>query len=302
MLTANDLNGLLAALVTPFTSSDAVDKAALTRLIDRMFKGGARGIVPLGGTGEYTALSPTERRQVAEWSVEAADGRGPVVAGVLSPGYAEALAAAKDCQAAGVDAIMLLTPFYAIGAQAGVMDYMRRLRQQIDIPIVLYEIPARTNVSLAPDSIARLAEDGTAIGIKYSNYDVPRFARLASMVGDDFALLGGEEPLVACHHLMGARGAVLATANLFPRYWAELFDLAEAGDYKAAFAHQNAFQPLLDAVFAEANPGPLKTAMALIGQPVGAARMPLQVPSDETVAMLEAALAPIRSNRDREHA
>ena len=249
MLTASKLRGLLPALVTPFTKDGKFDKVALKGLIDRMFSGGARGIVPLGGTGEFTALSPAERREVAEVSVAAAKGRGPVVAGVLSPGYAEALAAAKDFQAAGVDAIMLLSPFYAIGAQSGLVDYIRRFRQQIDIPIVLYEIPARTNVSLAPESIAELAEDGTAIGIKFSNYDVPRFARLATLVGDDFALLGGEEPLVACHHLMGARGAVLATANLLPHYWVELFAIAESSDCKRAFRHQNNFQPVLNTVF-----------------------------------------------------
>ncbi len=302
MLSGSDISGLLPALVTPFGKDGSLDLKALETLVERMFQGGAAGVVPLGGTGEYTALSPAERRQVAETCVAAARGRGPVIAGVLQPGYAEALATAKDLKAAGADALMLLTPFYAIGAQPGLIAYIRRFREAIDLPILLYEIPARTNVSLAPETIALLAEEGTAVGIKFSNYDVPRFARLAGMVGPDFALLGGEEPLTACHAMMGACGAVLATANLFPRFWAEVIQLGKRGDFAAAFALQMQAQPMLDAVFAEANPGPLKQAMAMIGHPVGDARLPLQPPSPETVALLERALAPMQAAWDLAHA
>lgn len=290
MLTDKDLINLYPALVTPFTEEDEVDIASLSRLVARMFDGGAQGVVPLGGTGEYTALSPAERRTVVEHTVAAAKDRGFVVAGVLSPGYAEARAEGLAYKAAGADAIMLLTPFYAIGDQLGLAAYIRRFREDVDLPIVLYEIPARTNVSLAPETIAALAEDGTAIGIKFSNYDVPRFARIANMVGEDFAMMSGEEPLVATHIQLGARGAVLATANLFPRYWAHLFKLA-ASDHAAAIRHQLAFQPVLDAVFAEANPGPLKEAMGIIGQPVGQARLPLVAPSYRTEQLLNDALA-----------
>lgn len=302
MLTASGLAGLLPALVTPFSADGAVEVAALRRLIERMFAGGARGIVPLGGTGEYTALSPAERRTVAETAVAAAAGRGPVVAGVLSPGYAEALAAAQDFKSAGVDAVMLLSPFYALGTQAGLIDYIHRFRDACGLPIVLYEIPVRTNVSLEPETIATLAADGTAIGIKFSNYDVPRFHRLAGLVGDDFALLGGEEPLVACHLEMGARGAVLATANLVPEFWAEIFDIHRRGPGQAAFAHQAKAQPLIDAVFAEPNPGPLKKALAIIGEPVGDVRLPLLPPRPETVARLSKVLAAFKDVQSLEYA
>lgn len=294
MLTAKDLVNLYPAVVTPFGSDGAPDASAMTRLVARMFDGGAKGVVPLGGTGEYSAMSPSERRATVECAVEAAKGRGPVVPGVLSPGFAEARAAGLDFKAAGADAIMLLTPFYAIGDQAGMAAYIRKFREAVDLPLVLYEIPARTNVSLNPDTIASLAEDGTAIGIKFSNYDVPRFARIAGLVGDNFAMMSGEEPLVATHIQLGACGAVLATANLFPRYWSHLFELA-ASDPAAAIRHQLAFQPVLDAVFAESNPGPLKRAMEMIGHPVGAARLPLVPPSAATEKMLKDALAPFQA-------
>jgi len=293
MLTANDIAGLLPALVTPFRDDGSIDRETLQRLVAHVFDGGAKGVVPIGGTGEYTALSPLERCEVIETSVLAAKGRGPVIAGVLSPGYGDAIAAAKDFKMAGADAVMLLTPFYATGSQIGMIDYIRRFREELDLPIVLYEIPARTNVSLDPESIAGLAEEGTAIGIKFSNYDVPRFARLAGMVGGNFVLLGGEEPLAAYHLHMGARGAVFATANLFPRYWTEMLKIAAQGDFSATLKHQALCQPLLDAVFAETNPGPLKKAMEMIGLPVGEVRLPLRPPSAETVRLLKDALAPL---------
>lgn len=301
MLTAKDLINLFPALVTPFDSDGGVDHATLDKLVARMFAGGAHGVVPLGGTGEYTAMSPTDRRSAVERTVQTAEGKGPVVAGVLSPGFAEAKLAGLDFKAAGADAIMLLNPFYAIGDQPGLAAYIRRFRDEVDLPLVLYDIPSRTNVSLAPDTVASLAEDGTAIGIKFSNYDVPRFARIAGMVGDDFALLSGEEPLVATHIQMGARGAVLATANLFPRYWAQLFELA-CKDPAASLKHQLSFQPVLDAVFAEANPGPLKRAMEMIGHPVGPVQLPLVPPSAATEDMLRSAMAPFQAGwGDAEH-
>lgn len=295
MISAKDLINLYPALVTPFDGDGALDGPGMERLVTRMFAGGAHGVVPLGGTGEYTAMGPAERRTAVECAARAAEGKGPVVAGVLSPGYAEAVATGLDFKAAGADAIMLLTPFYAIGDQPGLAAYIRRFREAVDLPLVLYEIPARTNVSLAPETIAALAEDGTAIGIKFSNYDVPRFSRVAGMVSDDFAMMSGEEPLVATHIQLGARGAVLATANLFPRYWSHLFELASK-DPAAAIKHQLGFQPLLDAVFAEANPGPLKRAMAMIGQPVGAARLPLVPPSPATEDLLHNALTPFQAD------
>lgn len=293
MLTAKNLAGLLPALVTPMNDRGDVDPAAMHKVVAHVFDGGATGVVPLGGTGEYTALTQSERRQVAEATVAAADGRGPVIAGVLSPGYGDAITAAKDFKAAGVDAVMLLTPYYATGNQAGMIDYIRRFREELDLPIVLYEIPPRTNVTLDAETVARLAEDGTAIGIKFSDGDLTRFARLAALVGDDFALLGGEEPLVAFHLQMGAVGAVLASADLFPRFWAESFRIAADGDAGAAVRHQALAQPMIDALFAESNPGPLKKAMEMIGLPVGRAWTPLRPPSVETVRLLEAVIPPM---------
>jgi 4-hydroxy-tetrahydrodipicolinate synthase len=290
MLSAADLIGIFPALVTPFGVDGAFDRSSYAGLIRRMFDGGAAGVVALGGTGEYTALSPAERRSVIEAAVADSQGRGPVIAGVLSPGFAEAVEAARDFAAAGVDALLVVTPFYVLAGQQGLLDYHRRLRDAVDLPLVLYDIPSRTNVCFAPQTVAKLAEEGVAIGIKYSNYDLVSFTRVTIAAGESMTIMTGEDPILVAHAVLGARGAILATANLAVEPLVECLRRVVSGDVAGATALQKALYPLLDAVFSEPNPGPLKKAMEIIGHPVGSVRLPLVAPSAETEATLRRVL------------
>jgi 4-hydroxy-tetrahydrodipicolinate synthase len=290
-----DLKGVFPALVTPFKSDGRVDADALTSLIDRMFSGGASGVIPLGGTGEYTALSPVERVAVVKTAVAAAKGRGPVIAGLLSPGFAEAAEAGAAFAAAGADALMVVTPFYVIGGQQGLIEYHRKLRDAVGLPLVLYEIPSRTNVSFTPETVALLGKEGVAIGIKYSNHDVVKFTRVVRSAGSSLSVMGGEDNLIVAHMVLGARGAVLATANLCPELWVECFNLAVSGDVASAAALQKDLYPMIDAVFAEPNPGPLKKAMEIMGHPVGSVRLPLVPVSADTEANLKTVLRTLPS-------
>ncbi len=140
-MNAEDLRGVFPALVTPFDSAGRFDEAGMSALIVRMFDAGIAGIVPLGGTGEFTALSMSERKAVIEASVAAAHGRGPVIAGVLSPGFEEAAEAGAAFVAAGADALMVVTPFYVLSSQQGILDYYRKMHDTVGVPFVLYEIP-----------------------------------------------------------------------------------------------------------------------------------------------------------------
>ncbi|MEJ8574368.1 4-hydroxy-tetrahydrodipicolinate synthase [Microbaculum marinum] len=289
-LVAADLKGVLPALVTPFDKAGKFDPAAMSALIDRVFAAGAAGIVPLGGTGEYTALSHDERLAVIETSVAAAKGRGPVIAGVLSPGFEEAAAAGKAFGAAGVDALMVVTPFYVIAGQQGLLDYYRRMRDEVGLPIVLYEIPTRTNVSYAPETVAALAEEGVAIGIKYSNYDMVKFTRVMRAAGDRMAVMSGEDSLLVAHMVLGAPGAILATANVYPEHWVECFNRASSGDFAGAAVLQKDLYPMIEAFFCEPNPGPLKKAMAIAGHDVGPVRLPLVDVTPETDARLRSVM------------
>ncbi|RID91016.1 4-hydroxy-tetrahydrodipicolinate synthase [Gemmobacter lutimaris] len=291
-LTKDDLHGLFTAIVTPFTAEGAVDYDAVKALVKRQLAAGATGIVPIGGTGEYPALSRGERAGVVSACVEAAEG-APVLPGVLSTGYEDALEAGRDFLAAGAAGLMLVTPYYAVGPQEGMRAYFARYRDTVDLPLMAYEIPRRTNAALSPETYARLAEDGTIIGMKYSNYDVPGFIATLREAGDRLAVLSGEEPLFATHVALGAKGGVLASASLYPEYWIKVFDLARNGDLAGALAMQHRIDPVLTAIYRETNPGPLKALMKMAGQDMGPVRLPLTAPSAETMAMLTAVLGHI---------
>jgi 4-hydroxy-tetrahydrodipicolinate synthase len=289
-LTRDHLSGLYTAIVTPLGPDGAVDIDGLMALVRFQIQAGASGVVPIGGTGEYPAFSRAERRNIVAACVEAADGR-PVIPGVLSTGFEDALEAGRDFAAAGASAVMTVTPYYAPGSQDGMRAYFRRYRDALDLPVMLYQIPRRTTVAATAETVQAMAEDGSIIGMKYSSYDMPDFIRTVKLAGDKIAILSGEEPLFATHVAIGAVGGVLASASIHPKVWLEIFALARQGKLPEALKLQDRIDPIVDAIFIETNPGPLKAYMALAGMPVGGVRLPLEGPSPETLAKLKAAAA-----------
>ncbi|MEN5081644.1 4-hydroxy-tetrahydrodipicolinate synthase [Bosea sp. TWI1241] len=287
-LSKDQLNGLYTAIVTPLAADGAVDVEGLRRLVRFQLDAGAAGIVPIGGTGEYPAFSRAERRLIVETCVEAANGK-PVIPGVLSTGFEDALEAGRDFAAAGAAAVMTVTPYYAPGTQDGMRAYFRRYRDALDLPVMLYQIPRRTTVAAFADTVQGMAEDGSIIGMKYSSYDMPDYIRTVKYCGDKIAILSGEEPLFATHVALGACGGVLASATVHPKIWIEIFELARQGKLNEALKLQDKIDPVIDAIYVETNPGPLKAYMAMAGLPVGGVRLPLLPPSSQTVAGLEKA-------------
>lgn len=287
-LTHDQISGLYTAIVTPFDDNQAVDFAALNKLVRFQVEAGAAGIVPIGGTGEYPALSRQERRDIVAACVEAADGR-PVIPGVLATGFQDAVEAGRDFAAAGAAAVMTVTPYYAAGPEAGMRAYFRNYRDAAGLPVILYQIPRRTTVAVSAEGVQAMVEDGSIIGMKYSSYDVPEFIRTIRLAGENFAMLSGEEPLLATEMALGARGGVLASATIYPRIWIEIMRLARDGKLAEALALQEKINPVVEAIFTETNPGPLKTFMRLAAMKVGDVRLPLMPPSSQTLAGLEAA-------------
>lgn len=285
-LSMNDLQGLFTAIVTPFTSDKTLDKATLEKLVRFQIASGASGIVPIGGTGEYTALSRKERMEMVAVCVEAAGGK-PVIPGVLSTGFEDAVEAGRDFRKVGAAGLMPVTPYYATGTQDGMLAYFRNYRQAVDLPLILYQIPRRTTVELKAETIQALAEDGTAIGIKFSNYDVPEFIKTVKFAGDKMSVLSGEEPLFVTHVALGARGGVLASATIYPERWINVFEAARRGKLDEALKASQELDTLIDAIFRETNPGPLKKYMEIVGMPVGGVRLPLLDPTGETLAILK---------------
>lgn len=295
-LTQDTLTGLFTAIVTPFTQDGSVDYPRITALVQRQIKAGARGIVPIGGTGEYPSLSRSERAGIVSACVEAAEG-APVVPGVLSTGFRDAIDAGRDFAEVGAAGLMLVTPYYSPGPQDGMRRYFAAYRQEVDLPLLAYQIPRRTTVALTAETYAEMAEDGSIIGMKYSDYDMPQFIATMRLAGDKLAILSGEEPLFATHVALGAGGGVLASATLYPEEWIEIFRLAADGDLRGALKRQEELEPMLGAIYSETNPGPLKYFMGLAGEGVGGVRLPLTDPQPQTVERLRAVHAALESAR-----
>lgn len=268
-------SGILTAIPTPFNDRFEVDPAPLAAHVERLAAAGADGVVPLGGTGEYTSLSARQRLRVVEASLDAGGDKLPVIPGILSPGMGDAIDNAKAFVAAGAKALMVVTPYYFRPTQEGIVDYFKRFADEVDADIILYEIPYRTGVSLHYQTVDRLAGMTRVVGIKACNPDLAQQMRVAESARTKMAILTGEEDVLPLHVAMGAVGAIISSSNLIPRQWAKVLRLAMAGKLAEAMALHASLRPLIDAIFAEPNPAPVKAAMDLLGWKMGGVLPPM---------------------------
>jgi 4-hydroxy-tetrahydrodipicolinate synthase len=290
MLPSARLRGILPAVPTPVRDDDTVDADAAKALFAWLLRQGIDGVVPLGGTGEYVALPRAERRRMARLAVEAMGGRVPVVAGVLDAGFNEALQSGKELAGEGVDALLVLTPYYTVPTQAGLREYFLRFADASPVPILVYEIPYRTRVALEPATLHELSRHERIIGMKACNTDMYHFLQVMAGVAEDFAVLSGEDTLFPLHVAAGARGGIVVTANLLPRAWRAIFEAAAGGRVAEAIAVHRRLIPLMNMVFAETNPGPMKAVMDMIGVHAPRVLAPLVSASPTLVAPLRAEL------------
>jgi 4-hydroxy-tetrahydrodipicolinate synthase len=290
MINATRLHGLFPAIPTPVTSDDTIDANAVAALFAWLLKQGIDGVVPLGGTGEYGALSRSERIRMAGMSVRAMAGKGPVIAGVLDTGFHDALQAGREFAAEGVDGLLVLTPYYTNPTQAGIRDYFLRYADASPVPVLLYEIPYRTRIAIEPKMLHELSRHPNIIGMKACNLDMYHFLQVVAGVDESFAVLSGEDSLFPLHLAAGAKGGIIVTASLLPRAWRQIFEAAVAGRTAEALKLHRRLIPLMNMAFAETNPGPMKAVMDLIG--VDAPRMlaPLVQPAPALVSAFRAEL------------
>lgn len=281
--------GILTALVTPMTDQFQVDEGKLRQLVNIQIDSGIHGLVMLGGTGEYAALSAEERQRAVRIAKEQAAGRVPVVAGVLEPGFGECMKACKAFEAQGVDALLVLTPFYLSPSQPGIIDYFQRIDQAVSTPIILYNIPYRTSVNMTPETVETIVNTTkNVVGIKECSPDLGQNIDLLRRVGNRISVLSGEEFLAASVMAYGACGGIIATANVLPKIWIELYDKSMSGQHKEATDMVKKYIPLFKALFREANPGPIKYAMRQLGLPAGTACTPIpSEPSKETRDLID---------------
>jgi 4-hydroxy-tetrahydrodipicolinate synthase len=267
-------SGTLTALVTPFRHG-AVDEAAFRALVERQIAQGVEGLVPVGTTGETATLDHAEHRRVVELCVEVAAGRVTVVAGAGSNATAEAIELVKHAQAVGADGALVVTPYYNRPSQEGLYRHYAALADACDLPIVLYNVPSRTGVDLANDTVARLAQIPSIVGIKDATGDLARAGLMRRQCPPGFALLSGDDGSALGYVAQGGHGVISVTSNVAPGAMAQMIRAAAAGDRAAAVAANDALALLHKALFLDASPAPAKFALAHLGLCGDAVRLPL---------------------------
>ena len=298
MVAPMHLSGTFTALVTPFTpDGDAVDLPALDALVEAQIAGGVTGLVPCGTTGEAPTLTDEEQAVVVRRVVAVARGRVPVLVGTGTFSTKKTIAASRAAVAAGADGVMVVMPYYNKPSQDGMREHVLAVARAVSCPIVLYNIPGRSVVDLAPETTERICEAApTVVGIKDATGNVVRCQELKRRLGDRLTVLSGDDGLTLPMMSVGAAGVISVTANVRPREVSEVTRRILAGDWASARAAHLALLELHALMFAEPSPAPAKAALAEAGKMSASVRLPL-VPATEglrrrisaAVSQLEAA-------------
>lgn len=287
---ATPWTGLGTALVTPFTTSGALDEGAVRKLARRQIDGGVHFLVPCGTTGEVPTLSHAERRRVVELVVQEADGRVPVLAGAGGYNTREVIEAAAEMRTLGADGLLSVTPYYNKPTQEGLYRHYQAIAESTPLPIVMYNVPGRTGCNIEPATVARLAAIPNIVGVKEASGNVTQMAEIVHAVPPDFLVLSGDDALTVPLMAIGGRGLISVAANEAPAEMAQMVDAAARGDFAAARAMHQRLLPLMLVNFIESNPGPVKFAMAAMGLCEEVYRLPMVSPRPASKDKVLAAL------------
>lgn len=280
------IRGAIVAIVTPFKDGK-VDEEALRRLIDEQIGNGTDGISPCGTTGESTTLSHEEHDRVIEVTVEAVNKRVPVIAGTGSNSTAEAVRLTKHAWKAGADAALMVCPYYNRPTQEGLYRHYRAIAEEVPIPIVIYNIPGRTGTNLQTETLARLAEIPNIVGVKEASGSLKQMSDVVRLCGPDFSVLSGDDIFTLALMAIGGAGVISVISNVAPRDMAEMVDSFTAGDLSKARMLHHKMSPLIDALFLETNPIPVKAALAMMGKITYELRLPLCRMGEKNEAILK---------------
>lgn len=283
------LKGSMPALITPFKNG-AVDEAAFRRLVSWQIAEGSHGLVPAGTTGESATLSHEEHRRVVELCIDEARGRVPVVAGAGSNSTAEAIALTRHAKEAGADAVLSVAPYYNRPTQEGLYRHFAAIAEAVDIPIVVYNIPARSAVEISVETMARLSRVANIVGVKDATANLARPSRERLVCVKDFRLLSGEDATALGYMAHGGHGCISVTANIAPKLCAQFQNACLRGDFAGALELQDRLMPVHDAMFCEASPAPVKFAASLLGMSSEEVRLPLVAASEGARARIREAM------------
>ncbi|MCL2669823.1 MAG: 4-hydroxy-tetrahydrodipicolinate synthase [Syntrophaceae bacterium] len=266
--------GAIVAIVTPFKNGK-VDEDTLRNLIEEQIAQGTDGITPCGTTGESPTLSHEEHDQVVAITIDAAKGRVPVIAGTGSNSTAETLRLTRHAYEAGAAGALVVCPYYNRPSQEGLYRHFKTVAQEVPIPIIIYNIPGRTGANMLPETMARLAELPNIAGVKEAAGSLQQISDIIRICGPGFDVLSGDDIFTLPLMVLGGKGVISVISNVAPRDMAGLVDAAASGEWAKAREFHYRMAPLIEALFIETNPVPVKTALALLGKIQEEVRLPL---------------------------
>jgi 4-hydroxy-tetrahydrodipicolinate synthase len=287
---AERIRGSIPALITPMKDGK-VDETAFRHLVNWQIEQGSHGLVPCGTTGESPTLSHDEHMQVVEICVEEARGRVPVIAGAGSNSTAEAISLTKHAKAVGADAVLSVTGYYNKPSQEGLYRHYAAIADAVDIPILVYNIPARAIVEISVETMAKLAKLKTVVGVKDATANLARPIRERLACGKAWRMISGEDATTLGYMVQGGHGCISVTANVAPKLCADFQNACQQGAWDTALALQERLMPLHDAMFVEPSPAPVKFAGSLLGICTDEVRLPLVAASGAARARVHSAMS-----------
>ena len=277
--------GTATALVTPFRN-EKIDYPAMGRLVEWQLKNGVDALVVCGTTGEASTLTGKERVQLTHFVVDLVDGRVPVLAGTGSNNTRFTTELSKEMEAIGADGLLVVTPYYNKCTESGMITHYETIADNVGIPMILYSVKSRTGVNITPQAVKILKDHPQIVGIKEASGDISQVCEMAQYIDDDFNIYSGNDDMAIPIMSLGGLGCISTVSNIIPKRYSEMLHAWMDGDVKQAAAEQIALKPLIDAVFAEVNPIPLKAALNIMGKCELEYRLPLCPPTNKTQYLL----------------
>jgi 4-hydroxy-tetrahydrodipicolinate synthase len=278
--------GVGTALVTPFTKDGALDEEAVRRLGRRQIDAGVHFMVPCGTTGENPTLTDAERIRIVEILVDEADGKVPVLAGAGGYNTREVVDLAAEMLKAGAAGLLSVTPYYNKPTQEGLFEHYRTIAESTPPPVVVYNVPGRTGCNVEPATLARLSAIPNIVGVKEASGNIQQMCEICALMPDDFIVLAGDDIVTLPLMAVGGRGVISVASNEVPAEMVQMVQAAGRGDFPAARVIHDRLLPLMQINFVEANPVPVKAAMAAMGLLEESYRLPMCAPKAESRARI----------------
>lgn len=281
--------GAAVAIITPF-DENGIDFESFGKIIDDQIEGGTDAIVVCGTTGESATMPDAEHLSAIEYCVKRVAGRIPVIAGTGSNDTKHCIELSKGAEALGVDALLLVTPYYNKATQRGLIKHYTMVANAVKLPIILYNVPSRTGVNIQPKTLKELSKVENIVAVKEASGDISQVAKIAQLCGDDMAIYSGNDDQIVPIMSLGGKGVISVLSNVAPRQTHDIVASYMEGDVQKSLKLQLEAIELVDALFVEVNPIPVKTAMNMLGYKAGELRMPLYEMSEENKEVLRKAM------------